>query len=107
MNWIYLLAAILLEVAGTASMKFSNGLTKIVPSLLMIPFYAASFTFLALSLKTIDVSIAYAIWSGMGMILITVIGMFYFGESMSGLKLFAILLILIGVVILNVTGDAH
>ncbi|MGG3621972.1 multidrug efflux SMR transporter [Bacillus gobiensis] len=107
MNWFYLLLAILLEVAGTASMKFSDGLTKIVPSILMVPFYAASFTFLAFSLKTLDVSVAYAIWSGMGIILITIIGFFYFGEQLSGLKILAILLIVTGVVILNFTGEAH
>lgn len=107
MNWFYLLLAILLEVAGTASMKYSDGLTKIVPSILMVFFYATSFTFLAFALKSLDVSVAYAIWSGMGIILITIIGFFYFGEPVSGLKIFAILLIVAGVVILNFTGKAH
>ena len=74
MHWIYLMIAILLEVAGTTSMKLSQGFTKLVPSVCVFVLYAMSFSLLALALKAIDVSVAYAIWSGLGTALIAGIG---------------------------------
>ena len=66
MTWLYLILAILLEVSGTTCMKLSEGFTKLVPSVLIFVFYTASFGMLTLALKRIDVSVAYAVWSGMG-----------------------------------------
>jgi len=86
-------------------MKLSDGFTKIMPSVLLILFYICSLYFLTLTLKSLEVSIAYAIWSGMGMIIITLIGFMYFNESVSLLKIVAIALIIIGVVTLNMTGE--
>jgi small multidrug resistance pump len=103
--WIYLCLAILFEVAGTTTMKLSEGFTKVIPSVLLILFYICSLYFLTLTLKSIEVSIAYAIWSGMGIIIITLIGFMYFNESVSLLKIVAIALIIIGVVTLNMTGE--
>lgn len=104
MHWIYLIAAILFEVAGTSSMKASEGFTKVGPSILLMVFYIASLSFLTLALKGLDVSLAYAVWSGMGIVIITFIGVFYFGETITWLKAMAIILIIAGVVILNVAG---
>ncbi|OZI11174.1 hypothetical protein CEW92_12940 [Bacillaceae bacterium SAS-127] len=101
MHWMYLSLAIVFEVIGTISMKQSQGLTKMLPSLLMIVFYLGSFSCLALALKTIEVSVAYAIWSGVGISIISIIGILYFGETMNMLKVAAILLIIVGVVTLN------
>jgi len=103
--WIYLCLAILFEVTGTTTMKLSEGFTKVIPSVLLILFYICSLYFLTLTLKSIEVSIAYAIWSGMGIIIITLIGFMYFNESVSLLKIVAIALIIIGVVTLNITGE--
>jgi len=64
--WLILLGAILLEVSGTTAMKLSNGLTKVVPSMMMLGFYGASFVCLALTFKVIDVSLAYPVWAGLG-----------------------------------------
>lgn len=105
MSWIFLCLAILLEVAGTTCMKLSEGFTKLLPSTLMIIFYVGSLTFLTLTLKTIEVSVAYAIWSGMGILIITFIGVFYFDESFSLLKVLSIILIIIGVTTLNFTVE--
>ncbi len=102
-HWFYLTCAILLEVAGTTSMKLSHGFTKIVPSVLIFVFYTASFVVLTLALKKVDVSIAYAIWSGAGTVLITVIGITYFREPSTMLKLASIGLIIIGIVGLNLS----
>lgn len=94
----YLLLAILLEVAGTTSMKLSNGFTQWVPSTFIFVFYILSFTFLTLSLKRLEVSLAYAIWSGLGTLLIALIGVFFFHEGMTVMKVMSLCLIIIGVV---------
>ncbi|MEE4253805.1 MAG: multidrug efflux SMR transporter [Desulfuromusa sp.] len=106
-HWFYLSVAIVLEVAGTTSMKISHGFTKMVPSILMIVFYLASLAVLTMVLKKLEVSIAYAVWSGLGTALITVIGIFYFHESATFLKMISILLIIAGVVGLNLSGAKH
>jgi small multidrug resistance pump len=105
--WLYLAGAIMLEIAGTTSMKISHGFSNIVPSVLIFVFYAASFTALTIALKKIDVSSAYAIWSGAGTALITVIGIAYFREPATIIKLVSIVLIIIGVVGLNLSGVKH
>lgn len=107
MHWLYLTAAILLEVAGTISMKYSQGFSRLTPSLLMIIFYLLAFAALNFSLKQIEVSVAYAIWSGLGTAMIAIIGYLFLQESMSVLKAVSILLIIIGVIGINIGGDAH
>ncbi|MER0465636.1 multidrug efflux SMR transporter [Bacillus cabrialesii subsp. cabrialesii] len=101
MNWVFLCLAILFEVAGTVSMKLSSGFTKLIPSVLLVIFYGGSLFFLTLTLKSIDVSVAYAVWSGMGIVLITIVGFLFFQEKVSVMKLISIGLIIAGVVSLN------
>ena len=102
--WLYLAIAIVLEVIGTTSMKLSAGFTKTIPSVLMFVFYLASLAALALALKKIDVSVAYAVWAGLGTALIATIGIVYFHESVTLLKIISILLIIAGVVGLHLSG---
>jgi small multidrug resistance pump len=102
--WIYLLIAILTEVVGTTMMKVSQGLTRLLPSVLMFAMYAVSFVFMALALKKIEVSTAYAIWSGLGTAMIATIGIVAFHESMNIPKLLGLVLIIGGVVLLNLKG---
>jgi small multidrug resistance pump len=83
MHWLYLTLAILSEVAGTTCMKLSAGFTRSTPSTLMWLFYGVCFYFLTLTLKKVDVSVAYAIWSGVGTALIATVGVLYFREPMS------------------------
>ena len=99
--WIYLLIAILTEVVGTTLMKVSQGLTRLIPSVLMFVLYAVSFVFMALALKKIEVSTAYAIWSGVGTAMIAAIGIIWFRESFNFPKMLGIVLIIGGVVLLN------
>ncbi len=106
MCWIWLFAAILLEVAATVFMKLSNGFSKLVPTLIMALLYGISFFPLAIALKKMEVSTAYAVWSAVGTALVTMIGMFLFKETMSMLKVFAIAMIILGVVTLNLTERA-
>jgi len=107
MTWLYLVLAILLEVSGTTCMKLSEGFTRMVPSILLVVFYTLSFGMLTLALKKIDVSIAYAIWSGVGTALIASIGVLWFREPATAMKLISLGLIIMGVVGLNLSGGAH
>ncbi|MCX7822229.1 MAG: multidrug efflux SMR transporter [Syntrophobacterales bacterium] len=105
--WICLIMAILLEVAGTTSMKLSEGFSRLIPSILLFLFYAASFMALTFALKEIEVSVAYAVWSGLGTAIITLIGIFFFRETITIVKIVSIILIIIGVVGLNLSGARH
>jgi len=98
MSWVYLICAITMEVIGTTNMKLSQGFTKTMPSVLMFVFYGFSFAFLTLALRKIDLSLSYAIWSGVGTALIATIGFLYFKEPVTAIKLVSIGLIVIGVV---------
>ncbi|MEH2227639.1 DMT family transporter [Nostoc sp.] len=100
-SWIYLILAILFEVSGTTCMKLSEGFTKIVPSVLIFVFYGLCFTFLTFALKRLEVSVAYAVWAGLGTILVALIGIIWFRESATFIKLVSISLIIIGVIGIN------
>ncbi|WP_041638461.1 DMT family transporter [Anoxybacillus flavithermus] len=101
MYWLYLFVAIIFEVIGTTAMKWSNGLTNIRGTIVMFVCYGLSFTSLAVALKGIDISIAYAIWSGLGIVCITFIGLFLFHEMMSVKKIVGIAFVIVGVVLLK------
>ena len=100
-SWVFLIAAILLEVCGTTSMKLSDGFSKVVPSALIFVFYGLSMVCLTLAVRRIDISIAYAVWSGLGTGIVAVIGTWWFGEPLGAVKLGALALIVIGVVTVN------
>ncbi len=106
-SWLYLTGAIILEVAGTSCMKFSEGFSKLSPSVLIFVFYGLSFVGLTIALKKIDVSIAYAVWAGIGTALIAVIGILYFKEPLTLVKVISIFLIIIGVIGLSLGGVKH
>ena len=105
--WLLLVAAIVFEVAGTTSMKLSAGFTKALPSVLLFVFYALAFGALTLTLKKMEVSFVYAIWSGLGTTLVTLIGILYFKESANIFKIASIGLIILGVVGLHLSSTAH
>ncbi len=99
--WLFLLIAILSEVAATSALKASAGFTRLLPSLIVIVGYGISFYAMSLALEAIPVGIAYAIWSGIGIVLITVIAWILYGQQLDGWAWLGIGFILIGVVILN------
>lgn len=105
--WLYLFAAIIFEVMGTTAMKLSAGFTRLVPSIALMVFYAIAFVFLTLCLKKIEVSVAYAVWSGLGTALIAIIGFAYFNETVTALKVVSLVLIVAGVVGLNLGAEGH
>jgi small multidrug resistance pump len=106
-SWLLLVAAIVFEVAGTTSMKLSAGFTKVLPSVLLFVFYALAFGALTLTLKEMEVSFVYAIWSGLGTTLVTLIGILYFKESANIFKIASIGLIILGVAGLHLSSVAH
>lgn len=106
-GWLYLVTAIVFEIAGTTSMKLSEGFTKLTPSVLIFVFYAVSFFNLTLCLKYMDVSVAYAVWSGLGTALIAAIGFAWFKEPLTAMKIFSLGLIIVGVAGLNLSGVKH
>ncbi len=101
--WIYLLAAIGFEVSGTTLLKLSDGFEKPALGIAAIAAYSVSFWFLAPAIKVIPVGVAYAIWSGAGIVAITVIGLMVFEQRLAALQYVFIALILIGAVGLNLT----
>ena len=96
--WVYLMGAIGLEVIGTVSLKFSNGFTDLKFSVLTLVMYGLSFWVLALTLKVLPISTAYAVWSGLGTAAVAIIGLVFFKEPMTALKGVFLLMIIGGVV---------
>ena len=107
MGWILLTFAIVLEVAGTTNMKLSEGFSNLVPSVLVIFFYALSIIALTFAVNRLDVSVAYAVWSGMGTALVAMIGLWFFRESVTSVKVVALGLIIVGVVMLHLADESH
>jgi small multidrug resistance pump len=95
--WFYLLLAIFAEVGGTTAMKLSAGFSRLEPSLAIFIFYSLSFAFLSCSLKRISLGFAYAIWSGIGTLLIFIIGICFFNEPFTLLKMTSLAFIIVGV----------
>jgi small multidrug resistance pump len=98
LHWFCLAGAIALEIAGTVSMKLSVGFTRTLPSVLLFVFYAASFALMTVAVKKIDVSVSYAIWSGVGTATIALIGVFWFREVLTTVQVASIVLIVVGVI---------
>ncbi len=106
-SWYCLIAAILFGVLGTISLKLSHGLQKLKPSIFLAIFYSISFVALTLSLQGIDISIVYAVWSGVGTLLVAVIGVLLFKESISCKKIISLLLIILGVLGIHLANVLH
>jgi multidrug transporter EmrE-like cation transporter len=102
MNWLYLAIAISCEVVATSALKASEGFTRWLPSLVVVAGYGLAFYFLSLTLRTIPVGVAYAVWSGAGVVLITAAGWMFLGQKLDAAAFLGIGLIASGVVVLNV-----
>jgi small multidrug resistance pump len=106
MSILYLAAAIALEICGTTALKLSDGFTRPGPSATVVFCYVASFLLLSLALRGIELSIAYAVWSGVGTAVVAGIGIFWFGESAGIWKLLCLALIVLGVAGLHLSRAA-
>ena len=106
MPWLYLLLAIAGEVVGTTALKASDGFTRLGPSLLVILGYGIAFYLLAQVLRTIPLGITYAIWSGVGVAAVTLIGWLAYGQRLDIPAILGIALIVAGVLVLNLWSGA-
>ncbi|MEU8965102.1 MULTISPECIES: multidrug efflux SMR transporter [unclassified Streptomyces] len=107
MPYVLLACAIGSEIVATSALKYSEGFTRLWPSLLTGAGYLLAFYLLSLTLKSMSVGTAYAIWSGAGTAVIAAVGMVFMGETMTAAKLAGIAFIIGGVVLLNLGGAAH
>jgi small multidrug resistance pump len=106
MHYLYLALAIVAEVTATSALKASEAFTRVLPSVVVLVGYAVSFYLLSLTLRSIAIGVVYAIWSGVGIALISLIGVFYFKQVLDATALAGIGLIVVGVVVLNMSPSA-
>ena len=105
-NWLFLTIAISSEVIATSALKSSEGFTRLAPSFIVVAGYGAAFYFLSLTLKSIPVGIAYAVWSGLGIVLVTAIAWILHGQKLDFWGFVGIGLIVSGVAVLNLLSKA-
>ena len=106
MNWMYLAIAILSEVVATSALKAAEGFTRPVPSAIVVVGYSAAFYFLSLTLRTIPVGVAYAVWSGVGLLLVSIAGWVLYKQALDGVALAGIGCIAIGVALLSLSKSS-
>lgn len=105
-DWVYLFLAILSEVIATASLKSTEGFTKPIPSIIVLIGYIAAFYFLSLTLDTISIGVAYAIWSGVGVATITLVSFFLYDQKIDLAGILGIGLIIAGVIVLRLFSES-
>jgi small multidrug resistance pump len=99
--WLFLAIAIISEITATSSLKASAGFTRVIPSIVVVIGYALSFYFLSLTLKSIPIGIAYAIWAGLGIVLLAIVGWVFYDQQLDTAALIGMSFILAGVIIMN------
>ncbi|MBN1614634.1 MAG: QacE family quaternary ammonium compound efflux SMR transporter [Deltaproteobacteria bacterium] len=105
-SWIFLAVAVVAEVIATSSLKASDGFSRLGPSMLVVLGYGAAFFFLSLTLRVIPVGITYAIWSGLGIVLITLVSWIIYGQHLDAPAMLGMLLIVSGIVVMNLFSQA-
>ena len=100
-DWMYLAVAIVAEVIATSALKASDGFSRLAPSVVVVIGYVIAFVCLSLTLRTIPVGVAYAIWSGVGIVLISLVGYFAFSQALDAAALVGMALIVAGVLVIN------
>ena len=104
--WLLLAGAIVAEVVATSALKASEGFTRAAPALLVVLGYALAFYLLALTLRSIPVGVAYAIWSGLGIVLIAAVGWLFYGQRLDAPALIGMSLIVVGVLLMNLSSTS-
>ena len=104
MHWLYLSIAILAEVIATSFLKAAEGFTRLIPSLIVVFGYGTAFYFLSLTLRTMQVGTAYAIWAGVGTVIISLVAWFFYNQKLDAPSILGISLIISGVVIIKFLG---
>lgn len=104
--WALLSVAIFFEICGTVCMRLSDGFTRLTPSMLLFVFYAISFALNTLVIKVLGLSVVYAVWSGVGTVITAAIGIWYFKEPATAMKMVSIGLVVIGVMGVHASSRA-
>lgn len=104
MHWLFLGLAIVAEVVATTALKSTHGFTRLGPSLLVVAGYGVAFYCLTLTLRVIPIGVTYAIWSGVGIALVSLLGWLIYDQKLSGLALFGMALIAVGVAVVQYAG---
>ncbi len=104
-NWMFLSMAIVAEVIATSSLKASAEFTKFWPSLIVVVGYAIAFYFLSLTLRSIPVGIAYAVWSGLGIVLVSLVGWWLYNQTLDLASIIGMGLIIAGVLVINLFSN--
>ena len=105
--WLVLSIAIVAEVIATLALKASDGFTRWLPSLVVVIGYAIAFYGMSLSLKSIPVGIAYAVWAGVGIVLVSVFSWLFYQQTLTGIQWLGIVLIVSGVMVLNISSTSQ
>ena len=107
-HWTFLAVAIVAEVVATSALKASNGFSRAGPTVLVVTGYSIAFYCLALTLKTLPVGIAYAVWSGLGIVLVALVSWLLYGQKLDLPAVLGMALIISGVLVLNLfSGSGH
>ncbi len=103
MAWIYILIASIFEISWAVGLKYSQGFTKLEPTILTVITMILSYVFLAMGTKTLPIGTAYAVWTGIGAVGTAIYGILFFNESKDILRIFFIFLIVVGIIGLRLT----
>jgi small multidrug resistance pump len=101
LSWILLGLAILSEVVATSALKASDGMTRLLPGVIVVGGYAIAFWLLALTLRTLPVGFVYGVWAGLGVIGVAIVGALFFGEALGAVKIAGFVLIVTGVILIK------
>ncbi len=106
MPYVYLGCAIIAEVIGTTALKYSDGMSKTMPTIVVFLAYTVAFYLLSIALKSISVGVAYAVWSAVGIVLIAILGVVLFAERLDAAAYVGMTLIIAGVLVLNLVSKS-
>ena len=106
MEWVILYVAVLFEVAATTALKASEGFTRLIPSLIVFVGYGVAFFLMTLALNKIPLAIVYAVWSALGIALISIVGFIRYGESLDAPAVAGLVMIVGGVIVINVLSKS-
>ncbi|MCW2474587.1 MULTISPECIES: SMR family transporter [unclassified Symbiopectobacterium] len=101
MTYLFLSLAIVAEVIATSALKLSDGFSRLMPSIITVIFYGVSFYCLSLTMRTLPTGIIYAIWSGVGIVLIATVSWLFYGQKLDLPAMLGMLLIILGVIVIN------
>lgn len=104
-NWLFLTVAIASEVIATTALKSSEGFTRFLPSILVVVGYGVAFYALSLTLRTIPLGVAYAVWSGLGIVAVSILALLLYGQKLDMPAIIGIALIVLGVIVINVFSN--